>query len=270
MTTLTKSVPSRSRLPLLLGLLVAMFAVSLAAGWIWYFARGHTRESGSDTLQGLQIFGSLPDFSLTDRTQRTVTRADLLGTVWVANFIYTHCTDTCPLQSARMAALQRDFAEEPRLRFVSITVDPKRDTPAVLAKYAARYGADRDRWWFLTGHKQTIYALIQEGFRLSVEDPTDLAAPAAGSPPPRTRLRESARRFVARSGAVLPGMLSGVLVPAAASAHSDSDFLAPPFLHSSWFVLGDRQARIRGYYRTEEDQPMKRLSRDIRILLTER
>jgi cytochrome oxidase Cu insertion factor (SCO1/SenC/PrrC family) len=167
-----------------------------------------------------------------------------------------------------MAALQRDFEEERGLRFLSITVDPKRDTPAVLASYAARYGADRDRWWFLTGDKQTIYALIQEGFRLSVDDPTDLAAPAAVAAP-RSCVPRAARRLAARSGAVLVRMLTGELTPAVASAHSDSDFLAPPFLHSSWFVLGDRRARIRGYYRTEEDQPMNRLRHDIRILLKE-
>ena len=262
----TKSGPSRLRLPYILGLLVAVLAVSLAAGWIWYFTHDQPRPDAPSPLQGLQVFGSLPDFSLTDRTQRTVTRADLLGTVWVANFIYTRCSDTCPLQSARMAALQRDFPEEPGLRFLSITVDPKRDTPAVLAKYAAEYAADRDRWWFLTGDKQTIYALIQEGFRLSVEDPTDRAAPAAAS---RGSLPNSARPFSARSADALDRMLNWGLTPSVASAHSDSEFLAPPFLHSSWFVLGDRRARIRGYYRTEEEQPMKRLRQDIRTLLAE-
>jgi len=270
MKILTKSGPSRMHVPRLLGLLVALLAISLAAGWIWYFMRGQTREGAGTTLRGLQVFGSLPDFSLTDRTQRTITRADLLGMVWVANFIYTRCTDTCPLQSARMAALQRDFTEERGLRFLSITVDPKRDTPAVLAKYAGRYDADRDRWWFLTGDKQAIYALIQEGFRLSVEDPTELAAPASTSPPRPSRLPEASRRFAARSAGRLERMVNRWLIPSVASAHSDSDFLAPPFLHSSWFVLGDRKTRIRGYYRAEEEQPMQRLRHDIRTLLTER
>jgi cytochrome oxidase Cu insertion factor (SCO1/SenC/PrrC family) len=267
MKVATKSDPSRLRLPYILGLLFAVLAVSLAAGWIWYFTHGRPRPDAPGALHGLQVFGSLPEFSLTDRTQRTVTRADLLGAVWVANFIYTRCTDTCPLQTARMAALQRDFPEERGLRFLSITVDPKRDTPAVLAKYAAGYAADRDRWWFLTGDKPTIYALIQEGFRLSVEDPTDKAAPAAAG---RGSLPDSAPRFAARSADALDRMLYGALTPSAASAHSDSEFLAPAFLHSSWFVLGDRKARIRGYYRTEEEQPMKRLRQDIRTLLAER
>jgi cytochrome oxidase Cu insertion factor (SCO1/SenC/PrrC family) len=266
MECVMKSGPSRLRLPRILGLLLAVLAISLAAGWIWYFTHGRPHPDAPGPLQGLQVFGSLPEFSLTDRTQRRVTRADLLGSVWVTNFIYTRCTDTCPLQSARMAALQRDFPEERGLRFLSISVDPKRDTPAVLAKYAAGYGADRDRWWFLTGDKQTIYALIQEGFRLSVEDPTDKAAPAAAG---QGSLPDSARRFAARSADALHRMLNWGLTPSAASAHSDSEFLAPPFLHSSWFVLGDRRARIRGYYRTEEEQPMKRLRQDIRTLLAE-
>jgi len=266
MESVMKPGPSRLRLPYILGLFAAVLAVSLAAGWIWYFTHGRPHPDAPGPLQGLQVFGSLPEFSLTDRTQRTVTRADLLGSVWVANFIYTRCTDTCPLQSARMAALQRDFPEERGLRFLSITVDPKRDTPAVLAKYAAGFNADRDRWWFLTGDKQTIYALIQEGFRLSVEDPTDTAAPAAAS---RSRLLEPFQRFAARSADALDRIRYRGLTPSVASAHSDSEFLAPPFLHSSWFVLGDRKARIRGYYRTEEEQPMKRLRQDIRMLLAE-
>jgi cytochrome oxidase Cu insertion factor (SCO1/SenC/PrrC family) len=228
------------------------------------------RERADKTLQGLQMFGTLPDFSLTERGGRAVTRTDLVGKVWVANFIYTHCTDTCPLQSARMAALQQDLAGQQDVRFVSITVDPRRDTPAVLAEYAARYRADRNRWLFLTGDKQTIYTLIQEGFHLSVEDPTDSAAPAVASQTRQGGLREPVRRTAVRLEGGLAQAVVRWLAPPFAWAHSDSEFLAPPFLHSSWFVLGDRQARIRGYYKTEDDAAMKRLRGDLRALLEER
>lgn len=270
MKLLAKTLPSPRRLPWLLGVLILLLAGTLAAGWSWYFLRGQTREGADNTLQGLQMFGTLPDFSLVGQDKQKVTRADLLGTVWVANFIYTHCTDTCPLQSARMAALQRDFPGQQDLRFISISVDPKRDTPAVLAQYAARFDADQSRWWFLTGDKQAIYALIQEGFRLSVEDPTDSAAPALASPTRRGNLREVPRRFALRSVDALQHATSRWLTPSPAWAHSDSEFLEPPFLHSSWFVLGDRQARIRGYYKTEDDEAMKRLRADIRLLFKER
>jgi protein SCO1/2 len=246
---------------------VVLFVGTLVAGWSWYFLRRQMHAGVGNTLQGLQVFGALPDFSLIERTQRRVTRADLLGTVWVANFIYTHCTDTCPLQSARMATLQRDFRGEQGLRFLSITVDPKRDTPAVLAKYAAQFDADRDRWLFLTGDKPAIYALIQEGFRLSVEDPTDSAVPAAAR---RRALGKPAPYFAVQPTDVLEWAMRRWVTPTAAFAHSDSEFLAPAFLHSSWFVLGDRKAQIRGYYKTEEEQPMKQLRRDIRAVLSER
>ncbi len=249
----------RFRPPWVIGSLAVLLGGFLASAWVWYLFRAQGPSGPDATLEGLQIFGSLPEFSLTESNRRQVTRADLLGNVWVANFIYTHCTDTCPLQSARMAGLQADFPAQRDLRFLSISVDPKRDTPPVLAQYAARFGADRDRWWFLTGDQEAIYALVREGFHLSVEDPTDGAAPRTASPAPRPKAGGS-------PGARLAQAILEVCLATPALAHSDSDFLAPPFLHSSWFVLGDRQARIRGYYRTEDPQALERLRRDIRIL----
>jgi cytochrome oxidase Cu insertion factor (SCO1/SenC/PrrC family) len=248
------------RRPILLSALLIFLAGGLAAGWIWYLLR--VRYSGIDqgTLEGLQVFSTLPEFTLIAQDGRRVITSDLLGKVWVANFIYTHCTDTCPLQSARMAGLQTDFSKERDLQFISITVDPSRDTPAVLTRYAARFGADLNTWWFLTGNKEAIYALIREGFHLSVEDPGDTAAPRVGSR--GSRPRDEGRPIEAAARAVL-----GLFRATPAFAHSDSDFLAPPFLHSSWFILGDRQARIRGYYRTEDEQSLKGLRRDIRTLL---
>jgi cytochrome oxidase Cu insertion factor (SCO1/SenC/PrrC family) len=253
----------------LLGLALIVAAVAIAGGWTWYLL-ARSRSSTETPLEGLQVFGDLPDFSLIERDRRQVTRADLRGKVWIANFIYTTCTDTCPLQSARLAALQRDLAAERDVRFLSITVDPRRDTPVVLAKYASRYEADRERWWFLTGDKQAIYRLIQEGFRLSVEDPTESAAPATAPPPPRGASDRRAERLAASPRILLDGALGRLLAPRPALAHSDAEFLAPPFLHSSWFVLGDRQTRIRGYYRTELDASMAQLRRDIRTLLAEK
>lgn len=248
------------RRPILLSALLIFLASGLVAGWSWYLLRSRYAGPDQGTLEGLQVFGTLPQFTLIAQDGRRVATSDLLGKVWVADFIYTHCTDTCPLQTARMARLQTDFSTERNLRFVSITVDPKRDTPAVLTRYAARFGADLSTWWFLTGNRDAIYALIREGFHLSVEDPGYTAAPRVGSRSlsPRTEDRSVARAWQA---------VSQLFRATPALAHSDSDFLAPPFLHSSWFVLGDRQARIRGYYRTEEESSLKALRRDIRTLL---
>ncbi len=116
----------------------------------------------------LPILGEVPAFSLIERTQQPFDHTDLTGSVWVANFIFTHCPGRCPLLSQRMARLQTTLRPKP-VRFLSFSVDPERDTPEVLQVYARRYRADDQRWIFLTGDRTAMYALIREGFRLGVE-----------------------------------------------------------------------------------------------------
>ena len=116
----------------------------------------------------LPILGEVPAFSLIERTQQPFGHTDLTGSVWVANFIFTHCPGRCPLLSQRMARLQTTLRTEP-VRFISFSVDPERDTPEVLQVYARRYHADDQRWLFLTGERATMYTLIRKGFRLGVE-----------------------------------------------------------------------------------------------------
>ena len=129
-------------------------------------ARGQKAESDARPLEGLGNFGAVPDFALIERSGRTLTLSDLRGKIWLADFIYTACKDTCPLESASMAKLQNDLGSE-SFRLVSFSVDPERDTPAVLSRYADLFHADSARWFFLTGKKSDVYRLVQEGFHLS-------------------------------------------------------------------------------------------------------
>ena len=115
-----------------------------------------------------ESFGSVPDFSLTERTGRPVSRADLAGQVWVADFIFTNCAGTCPMMTDVMKGLQDALPESVRL--VSFTVDPYRDTPEVLTNYADRHDIEGDRWIFLTGEKDALYSLSKDGFHLAVDD----------------------------------------------------------------------------------------------------
>ncbi len=116
----------------------------------------------------LNDFGGVPEFELVERNGEAVTLGDLIGQVWVANLIFTHCGGTCPMMSVQMRSLQSVLPDA--VRFVSITVDPARDTPEVLTEYANVYGADPERWLFLTGARDDIYRLSQEGFHLAVDD----------------------------------------------------------------------------------------------------
>lgn len=110
----------------------------------------------------------LPDFELTERSGRTVTRDDLLGKPYVVAFVFTSCPGPCPLVSKRMYELQ-EATRDLDLRLVTITVDPERDTPEVLQRYSEIYSADEDRWLFLTGPLDVIYPLIGNGFAMPVK-----------------------------------------------------------------------------------------------------
>jgi len=88
------------------------------------------------------------------------------GYVTVYDFIFTNCAGTCPMMTATMRRLTGAIDKSQPVRFVSISVDPTRDTPAVLHQYAARVRND-DRWLFLTGDRDTIVRLSVDGFKLA-------------------------------------------------------------------------------------------------------
>ena len=261
------------------GLLIIVMVAVIGAG-VRSFLRGRPlgNDGAGEAMPAPPMYGRVPEFSLIERSGRRVQAADLLGLVWIANFIYTHCTDTCPLQTAEMVRLQAEFRTAADLRFVSITVDPARDSPQVLAGYAGRYGADPARWLFLTGEKAAIYRLAREGFRLGVEEPapTGPSPLEKGFPPDRARAPGTPTFATLDVGRWTLDSLFG---PAPALAHEAaagkpspaprSSAALGPILHSSRFVLLDRQGRIRGYYEGGDAEALRRLRRDVAILLRE-
>jgi cytochrome oxidase Cu insertion factor (SCO1/SenC/PrrC family) len=108
-------------------------------------------------------------FSLTERSGRTVTDQDLRGHVWVASFIFTRCNGPCPQVTSTVARLQSELKDLPDVRFVTFTVDPKRDDLSALRAYADNRKADPTRWLFLTGDEETIHKLMKEQFKQAIE-----------------------------------------------------------------------------------------------------
>lgn len=115
----------------------------------------------------LPVLGNLKDFSLIDQDHSTVTLKNLKGSVVVTNFIFTNCPGPCPIMTAQMRSLQKDYSNNPKLKFISISIDPERDPPEVLTKYAARYQADTNQWYFLTGKKEDIIKVAENIFKVS-------------------------------------------------------------------------------------------------------
>jgi protein SCO1/2 len=106
----------------------------------------------------LPRIGAAPEFTLTTQENKRLSLRDLRGKVVAVTFIYASCADTCPLLTAKLVGLQSrlgpDFGS--RVAFLAVTVDPDRDTPAVLTRYAYDHGAQTAGWAFLTGTRAEI------------------------------------------------------------------------------------------------------------------
>ena len=109
-------------------------------------------------------------FRLINQRGDTVTEADVAGQIRVAAFFFTRCPTICPVMTSQMQRVATRYADEPRVRLLSHSVTPEADSVPVLAAYAKRYGADPDRWWFLTGPKPHIYALARRSYFACLEE----------------------------------------------------------------------------------------------------
>jgi len=115
-----------------------------------------TRQVGQE--RPLPEIAPAPEFTLTSQDNAQVALADLHGKVVAVTFIYTFCVDTCPVLTPMMSFIQDQLGADfgAKIAFVSITVDPERDTPKVLKEYAQAFGANLAGWSFLTGPPDAI------------------------------------------------------------------------------------------------------------------
>jgi protein SCO1 len=113
----------------------------------------------------------VPNTQLVDENGRAVSLDQMKGSVTVYDFIFTSCSGICPIMSKNMQMLTQKVPKDAQVRFVSISVDPARDTPEALRAYAKRFRRDDDRWIFLTGDRDAIVKLSVEGFKLAAGDP---------------------------------------------------------------------------------------------------
>jgi protein SCO1/2 len=122
------------------------------------------------------VLGRMEAFSLYDQRGKTFQLAELDGTIWIADFIFTGCQAACPMLTSKMRALQKHVEERERtlghplpIRLVSFSVDPEVDTPDKLAAYATKWGADQERWFFLTGPLAEVNRAVIRGLKIPFE-----------------------------------------------------------------------------------------------------
>lgn len=160
----------------------------------------------------------VPNASLVADSGKPIQLDAMKGEVTVYDFIFTHCAASCPMMTANMSRITKAIDRDAPVRFVSISVDPQHDTPAVLRQYASRVRTD-PRWIFLTGNGGTIASLSEKGFKLAA-----IAAVPSG---------------------------------------------AEPLLHSTKFIVADRQGIIRAYCDGTAADAVDQVAGTVRDLLRE-
>ena len=191
---------------------------------------------GFNTFIKLEVIGQeehkIPGFSFINQNNEVITNDNFVGNIYIANFFFTSCPTICPVMTKNMAYVQSQLSVYPKIKFLSHTVDPVRDTPERMLNYvdnlkAKNVNISLSNWDFVTGDKEELYAIAQSYF-----------------------------------------------------VNVSMDSLAPGgFLHSEYFILIDKQGRVRsgidqnnnvvGVYDGTNDAQMKDLVNDVKVLMAE-
>ena len=156
-----------------LWILVLTFQI-LTFALLGLLAVGCSKKSPED----VPVLGQLPQFSLLDQDQQPFVRGSMEGNLSVSAFVFTHCRSTCPRITAHMKGLQSRLSDIPSVQLVSVSVDPRNDTPEVIKAYMTKNGLDETNWRFVTGEEEAIRQVVVEGFRVGLGDEDSKAAGA--------------------------------------------------------------------------------------------
>ena len=117
----------------------------------------------------------VPAFSFTNQNGETITNKDYEGKVYVVEFFFSTCPTICPRMNKNLIQIQNTFKDFENFGVASFTINPDYDTPEVLKSYAEQYGVKNPNWHLMTGDKEAIYKLANEGFNLYTAEEDDVA-----------------------------------------------------------------------------------------------
>lgn len=115
----------------------------------------------------------VPEFSLKDQNNQTITDKEMLGKVYLVEFFFSKCPTICPVMNSNMRYIE-DQINDPNFGIISISIDPENDTPETLKNHARKIGAKSPNWHFLTGDR-TYIGEIAKKFDIYVGDQKDKA-----------------------------------------------------------------------------------------------
>lgn len=118
----------------------------------------------------LPVYGTVPAFEFTDQNGEQFGLEEMKGKINVVDFFFSNCHGPCPIMSRNMLKLYKLYEQSDRIQFVSISVDPERDTLLRLQEYAGELGVTDKRWHFLFAPMPDVVDLCEKGFMLAAED----------------------------------------------------------------------------------------------------
>ncbi len=128
-------------------------------------------ESPKVSVTPSEGFGQLSDFTFTDQLGHEFRLSNMKGNVLVLSFFFTKCQGPCPILNKKLEALQEKFATEAKIKLVSVSVDPTNDTVEVLKTYSEGFKANPEKWFFLSGTKETVADLMEKQLKFAGGDP---------------------------------------------------------------------------------------------------
>lgn len=164
------------------------------------------------------IYQTIPNFKFVNQYGDTITKKNLDGDIYVADFFFTTCPSICPTMARNMLKVYNTFKSTGDFKIISHTIDPKHDSVPILKKYADKLGVTGSTWWFLQGKKEDTYSLAEKNYLVAVKEDNS----AAGG-----------------------------------------------YVHAGYFVLVDKQKRVRGAYNGTDPKEVDQLIEDIKTLQTE-
>ncbi len=136
----------------------------------YFFDSVTVTEKGGKTSTDT-VWHRVKNISFTNQHGKEVSLDDAKGKIIVLDFFFTHCPSICPGLARNMKRLQHSFEKnESIVQFISISVDPERDSVPELRKFADRFNANQDNWWFVTGNKKEIYDFAFSEIKASIAD----------------------------------------------------------------------------------------------------
>lgn len=121
-------------------------------------------------VNGVEQYHTIPDWKFMRQDSSWVTNKDLKDHIYVTDFFFMSCPTICPRVMKEMLKIYKAFEGDDRVKLVSFTIDPKRDTPERLQGYADKLGVNTNQWWFLNNENDITYELANEYFIVAYED----------------------------------------------------------------------------------------------------